>query len=55
MWVGRMQSVDGLNGEKLRSSEEEGVLPADSSCDTGHRLGLQAAGPPCGVWVCRLL
>lgn len=46
-----MQSVDGLNGKRLRSSEEEGILPADSSCDINDCLGLQAVGLPCRFWI----
>lgn len=29
MWVGFLQSVEGLNRERYTSSEEEGILPAD--------------------------
>lgn len=42
MWVGLIQPVKNLKRKRLKSSEEEGILP--SNCNISSPLGLQPAG-----------
>ena len=55
MWVGLIQSVEGLERTKMMFPEQEGILPADCllnlSCNSS--LVLQPAGLHYRVWTCQ--
>lgn len=47
MWVGFIQSVEGLGRMRLPSPEQEGILQqVDLHPNIGSSLGLQPSGPP---------
>ena len=58
MWVGIIQSVEGLNRKRLTSLKEEEILPQPTftlNCSISSSLGIQADSPPYRFWNCQIL